>query len=150
VGFSFSQLSQQYHDEGAAEFVCPYPFDESGEAEQEWRKITSALQTSYQAMQITLLDGRDVNDVPKEELRHIRSLSRSILPNAIETKLAVTANARALRHFIQVRGTIEGDLEMRRVCCQLLSQLKVDAPNIFYDLSVASHPEDGLPIVVMT
>ena len=34
-----------------------------------------------------------------------RQAARSVLPNATETKIFVTANARALRHFIEMRGS---------------------------------------------
>jgi len=83
----------------------------------------------------------------KEINRAIRSAARSVLPNATETKIFVTANARALRHFFRVRGAIEGDEEMRRVSAALLALLKAEAPALFADYAVDALA-DGSPIVV--
>ena len=38
-----------------------------------------------------------------------RQAARSVLPNATETKIFVTANARALRHFIELRCNEHAD-----------------------------------------
>jgi thymidylate synthase ThyX len=45
-----------------------------------------------------------------------------------ETRIVVTANARALRHFLKVRGSIEGDSEMRSVSAELLKTLRAERP----------------------
>jgi len=82
----------------------------------------------------------------RELTRAIRSAARSVLPNATATKIVVTANARSLRYFLKVRGTIPGDLEMRIVATKLLEILKLESPAIFQDFEVAQM-QDG-PIVV--
>ena len=53
----------------------------------------------------------------------------------------------ALRHFFRVRGAIEGDSEMRRVCAQLLTLVQREAPNLFSDFSIRPLG-DGTPMVV--
>ena len=83
----------------------------------------------------------------KERSRSIRSTARSVLPNATESKIVVTANARALRHFLKVRGSIEGDSEMRIVSAELLKNLRLEAPNLFTDFSMQIL-RDGTPIVL--
>ena len=82
----------------------------------------------------------------KESLRHKRSLARSLLPNATATTLFVSANARALRHFFGLRGTIEGDYEMRQVCTVLLEKIRPDAPSFFEDFKIIDH-HDGEKII---
>jgi len=77
----------------------------------------------------------------REVQRAIRSAARSVLPNATETKIVVTANARAPRHFLRVRGTVPGDLEMREVAAVLLTELSVDAPSLFADLRIEQLPD---------
>ncbi len=84
----------------------------------------------------------------KERSRSIRSTARSVLPNATESKIVVTANARALRHFLKVRGSIEGDSEMRIVSAGTVPKnLRLEAPNLFgfFDADPA---RDGTPIVL--
>ena len=148
VGLSYSQLSQQYHDEHESDFVAPNGLDTSNLA-NEWHSITKELKFAYKKLKSEMMNGRDPKDIPKEELRNIRSITRSILPNAIETKIAVTGNVRALRHFIKLRGTIEGDMEMRTFSCCLLEKLKVEAPSLFLDLEVVENESDRQPIVVI-
>ena len=147
IGFSYSQLSQQYHDESESISITPTGLQEFPEAFDEWNKLTGQIKESYDTIYSHLLNGREIADIPKEELRQLRSISRSVLPNALETKLVISSNARALRHFIRIRGTIEGDLEMREYSCLLLSKLKTESPELFFDLSIEDNANDGLPII---
>jgi thymidylate synthase (FAD) len=62
-----------------------------------------------------------------------REAARSVLPNATETKIFVTANARALRHFIEMRGDAAADVEIRRLALAVLELLQHKAPNLFGD-----------------
>jgi thymidylate synthase (FAD) len=147
VGFSFSQLSQQYHDESEAGFVIPKGLEERPDMLREWNLLVTDVKEAYIRIQNSMLRNRKLGEIPKEELRLIRSISRSILPNATETKIAITANTRALRNFIKTRGTTEGDLEMREYSCQLLTVMKNECPAAFYDMAVVECTKDGLPIV---
>lgn len=83
----------------------------------------------------------------KEIKRAIRSAARSVLPNATETKILITANARAIRNFLKFRGSIPGDEEMRRVAAALLKILRIGARSFFFDFRIDTLP-DGSPIVV--
>lgn len=60
-----------------------------------------------------------------------REAARSILPNATETEIFVTVNARALRHFIELRGSEFADKEIRRLACCLLDLASKEAPDLF-------------------
>ena len=73
-------------------------------------------------------------------------MARTVLPNATQTKIVVTGNARAFRHFLRVRGCIPGDTEMRLVSAELFNVLPKEAPALFADSSTEQF-EDGLPIV---
>jgi thymidylate synthase (FAD) len=84
--------------------------------------------------------------LPAETRRALRSAARSVLPNAIESIVVATANARAIRHFLKLRGGIEGDPEMRLVAATLLNTLRPEGPALFADFLV-SYPDDNLPLV---
>ena len=71
-----------------------------------------------------------------------REAARSVLPNATETMIFVTANARALRHFIELRGNEGAEAEIRRVAVQFLRLMQKEAPNLFGDYEVRTL-EDG-------
>jgi thymidylate synthase (FAD) len=55
------------------------------------------------------------------------------LPNATETKIFVTGNARALRHFVEMRGSEHADAEIRRLAVAVLRVLQEVSPNLFGD-----------------
>lgn len=70
--------------------------------------------------------------------KQVREAARSVLPNATETKIFVTGNARALRNFIEMRGDIAADAEIRRVAIAVLRLLQVEAPNLFGDYEIVT------------
>lgn len=147
VGFSFSQLSQQYHDETTAKFVIPEEVKAAPAIMELWLRLIEELRRGYQSISNDLKAGSpSLHALSKEERRAIRSAARSILPNATETKLVFSANGRALRHFLTVRGAITGDLEMRRVSALIYSRLKIEAPSLLSGFEMSTH-EDGYPLV---
>jgi thymidylate synthase (FAD) len=149
IGFAFSQLSQQYHNEDDVEFVMPSQLKVSAEASAAWQKAVDTTQQAYRVVRKTLeLAPMDANAqlCGRELRRSIRSAARSVLPNAAETKVFFSANGRALRHFLRQRGSIPGDEEMRLVSSELLKVLSVDAPAMFQDFIEELLP-DGSPIV---
>lgn len=150
VGFAFSQLSQQYHDEKDAEFVEPSHLKEFPSALTAWRHAMQTAKEAYRTIAKSLQQLEAAPDLAlqqKELKRAIRSAARSVLPNATATKIMITANARALRHFLKVRGAIPGDEEMRRVAAALLTHLQIEAPSLFFDFAIDTLP-DGSPIVI--
>jgi thymidylate synthase (FAD) len=149
VGISFSQLSQQYHDESETNFVEPSLVRRSKACRVAWQKTVMTAKAAYtellQQLEVAA-DKCENSNAAKEQLRAIRTAARSVLPNATETTIVVTANARALRTFLKLRGAIVGDEEMRIVSSALLSHLRVEAPSLFEDFVVEYLP-DQTPIV---
>lgn len=143
VGFSYSQLSQQYHDESDANFVSPQGLSPNERA--IWQDAMEKALETYHA----LLRSCDIADMSFEARRRLRTAARSVLPNATETTIAVTANARAIRHFLKIRGSIVGDIEMRLVSAEILRLVASDAPSLFSDFE-SEILEDGWPIVVQS
>jgi thymidylate synthase (FAD) len=152
IGFSFSQLSQQYHEETDATFVEPAHLQKSVRAMQAWQNAMAVSRESYKEILDSLneLNGSPGLDLQQKEFkRAIRSAARSVLPNATETKIVVTANARALRHFFGVRGSIPGDVEMREVAAALFKLVRDEAPSLFADFTLGMLP-DGSPVLTRT
>lgn len=141
IGFSFSQLSQQYHDESEANVVPPEGLE--GEAKRIWETATSEAIDAYRRI-VELTDAN--NSVNSETKRRLRSEARSLLPNAVETIIAVTANARSIRHFLKLRGSLVGDIEMRLVSTAIYQMAVGDAPALFSDFEVVDY-SDGYPLV---
>lgn len=71
-----------------------------------------------------------------------REAARSVLPNSSETKVFFTANGRALRNFLELRGSRHADAEIRRLAIRLLIELQGESLNLFEDLRIVN-TEDG-------
>src|SRR5260370_34700297 len=82
-------------------------------------------------------------DEPARTLRRklARQAARSVLPNATETKIFVTANARALRHFIEMRASRHAEVEVRKLAVKVLEVMKVEAPSLFADYQLVPLPD---------
>jgi thymidylate synthase (FAD) len=79
-------------------------------------------------------------DEPNATLRRkqARQAARSVLPNATETRIVVTGNYRAWRHFIAMRATEHADVEIRQLAVECLRQLQKAAPNVFGDFEIST------------
>ena len=64
-----------------------------------------------------------------------------MLPNATETKIFFTGNARALRHFIELRGSEHAEVEIRKVAVELLRIMQKEAPSVFADYTLEPLPD---------
>lgn len=147
VGIAISQLSQQYHDESSAAFVAPVGLESSEQAVKAWQRAVEVAKSSYREILAVLEAAGDVNGLGKKEFRRrVRSIARSVLPNATETMLFVCANARTLRYLFEVRGSIAGDEEMRRVMAEIFLCVEKEAPQLFSDFHLETLP-DGSPIL---
>jgi thymidylate synthase (FAD) len=145
VGIAFSQLSQQYHEETDAVFVEPEHLQGSPQAMRAWREAISIVQQTYKTVLDSLMrqNASSIGGLDKKEFkRAMYSAARSILPNATETKIVMTANARTLRHIFAVRGTILGDIEMRQVMASLFRLVESEAPALFADFRLTKLPDD--------
>jgi thymidylate synthase (FAD) len=146
IGFSFSQLSQQYHDESEAPFVKPLGLERSPQALEAWEKAMHHARDAYREI-LLALDNGSSGKLDKEEKRFVRSVARSVLPNATESTIVVTANARAIRNFLKARGNIMGDLEMRAVCVELFARLLEESPALFQDFTIEKSSDGSLAVV---
>ena len=131
--FSYSQLSQRYVDESDSDFVEPDVIASDPELHGVWCEAVNAARTAYDRL-VTGLERRYASE-PEKTLRRklARQAARSVLPNATETKIFVTGNARALRHFIELRGSEHADVEIRKVAVAMLEILQVESPSLFGD-----------------
>jgi thymidylate synthase (FAD) len=131
--FSYSQLSQRYVNESDSDFIEPDVIAEDPELHAVWCEAVDAARQAYDK----LVEGlqKHYADLPEATLRRkmARQAARSVLPNATETKIFVTGNARALRHFIEMRGSEHADVEIRKVAVAMLKILQGESPNLFGD-----------------
>jgi len=141
AGFGYSQLSQRYVDESVAEYVEPAVIARNPELHRIW--LDSIAQSHQAYMRLTEKLHETFKDEPERTLRRklARQAARSVLPNATETKIFVTANARALRHFIEMRGSRHAETEIRQLATAVLKIMQAEAPNLFRDYTLVPLPD---------
>lgn len=141
AGWAYSQLSQRYVDESTAEYVEPDVIAADPELHRFW--LDSIAQTHAAYVHLAQKLQEKFSDEPDRTLRRklARQAARSVLPNATETKIFVTANARALRHFIEMRASRHAEVEIRKLAVQVLRILQKEAPHLFSDYELHPLPD---------
>ena len=157
AGFSYSQLSQRYVDESVAEYVEPDIIASDPELHTIWADAMSRIHDAY--VQLSRLLAQKLEDATfasrwlpadataTDRKKAARQAARSVLPNATETKIFVTANARALRHFLELRGSRHAEPEIRKLANRLLDVLQRESPHIFGDYQRVELPDGTFEIV---
>lgn len=133
AGMGYSQLSQRYVDESVAEYVEPDIIAQDAELHAIW--LNAVQQAHHAYMELAEKLSRKLSDIPERTARRkaARQAARSVLPNATETKIFVTANARAIRHFLEQRGHSTAEPEIRKLANRLLDVMQKESPNLFGD-----------------
>jgi thymidylate synthase (FAD) len=163
AGTAFSQLSQRFVDESDCRFVVPMALadevraakalmDREGSAAGpaivlcdpdlheriglRWIECVEFCRDAYEVLSNRLYS--KYADIPDKTLRRkrAREAARSVLPEATETRILFTANARALRHFCEMRGDIGADQQIRRVALKVLALMQAEMPQCFGDYAL--------------
>ncbi len=135
AGMAYSQQSQRFVDESTRwNVIAPPLFLQYPEALPSFRIACEQSFGWYETL-IEMFE-QQIGMRTTAQKKMIREASRSVLPNACETRLFVTMNGRAFRHFLEMRGSIEADAEIRRLAIALFGFAKTDAPNLFQDMSI--------------
>ena len=147
AGFAYSQRSQRYVDEAEGAAVLPPALRGDGDVVDEARRIFTEAMESASESYGQLVEGLEAVlpaeqfDSATDRRKAIRQAARSVLPNATETKIFVTGNVRAWRHFIEMRATRYADWEIRALALQVLDLLQREAPIMFGDFEVSELPD---------
>lgn len=146
-----SQLSQRYVDESEARYVVPPMYRDHPDLLEKWKNAMDAAHQAY----LDLVEATEpyvAEQYPElartERRKIVRQSARSVLPNACETKIFISANARALRHFFEMRGSPHADTEIRELAVAMCRLMKEEAPNMFSDLEIVL--EDGMEAIAVT
>ncbi|HTU93585.1 MAG TPA: FAD-dependent thymidylate synthase [Gemmataceae bacterium] len=141
TGWSYSQLSQRYVDESIAEYIEPDVIAGNPELHALWLNAVAHAHQAYVKLVEKLTE--QYKDEPDKTLRRklARQAARSVLPNATETKIFVTANARALRHFIEMRASRYADVDIRKLAVKVLQLMQTEAPHLFNDYQLVPLPD---------
>jgi len=68
--------------------------------------------------------------------KQAREAARCVMPNMTPTEIVITANHRTWRHFLNLRGSLDADAEIRELALQLFQWLREIEPAIYQDVEV--------------
>jgi thymidylate synthase (FAD) len=136
--FSYSQQSQPFVPEADAQVVLPPGMEDDPEVQELFLAHSDASRRAYTTL-LAKLEGKFAggsNAVLRR--KQARQAARAVLPNATETRIVVTGNYRAWRHFIAMRASEHADVEIRRLAITCLRQLADLAPAVFDDFEITT------------
>jgi thymidylate synthase (FAD) len=136
AGFAYSQLSQRYVDESDAAFVIPPAIIGDARLEEQWQAEIDRALAAYVRLVGELMEQYAWIPDRVHRRKMAREAARGVLPNSTETKIVVTANARAWRTMLELRAGEGADLEIRRLAVAVLRMLMEEAPGFFSDFEI--------------
>ncbi len=138
---SYSVKSQRYVGESEFSYVIPPEIEAIPEAKEEFTAAMEEDRRHYSRLAALLTEKhqrdlmRDGETDEKAALRKAQKMSREdarfVLPNACETKMVCTLNARELLHFFSLRCCNRAQWEIRGVANQMLGLVRKVAPDLF-------------------
>ncbi|MBE6777223.1 MAG: FAD-dependent thymidylate synthase [Ruminococcaceae bacterium] len=137
---SFSVKSQRYVREGAFEYVTPPEIESVPEAKKVYDEIMAEDQKRYDCLaailkekhiKTFLSEGKDQKEAEKLAEKKAIEDARFVLPNACETQMIMTMNARSLLNFFKHRCCNRAQWEIKDVADQMLALVLQVAPELF-------------------
>lgn len=154
AGFAFSQRSTRYtKEEDAAMVLDPFYADMYERSSQpnglhpveenllrtflvQCGEALAAYRETIEEFERFTADEREQLGMPSDPhafRKYCRGKARQLLPHALETRLTVTANLRAWRHFFEARTDRAAEEEIRRLAYALFIIILPWASNCFAD-----------------
>lgn len=122
---SYSQQSQRYvSEESGFDYVIPPIIKEDKELRAYFEAVMEQAQKAYNHI-VKSLESKGIKGEAANQD------ARFVLPNAAETKIIVTMNARELLHFFRQRCCLRAQWEIRQMAEEMLRLVKDVAPIIF-------------------
>jgi thymidylate synthase (FAD) len=148
IGFAFSQLSQRYVDGTKLRFVERPEFVKDEFFHSQFIDRIDQVSQYYDQLASYLLHRRApvVGEKRTDARKAVNQVARAVLPNETEAPIIVTANHRAWRHFLNMRGSAAAETEIRRVAVYLYRILSVLEPEIYQDFNVITLPDDTIAL----
>lgn len=137
---SYSQQSQRYVKLEGFEYIIPPHIKANKEACKIFIKAMEEDQKAYDKLADILTkkhfedlirEGEDEKTAKRKATKMAIEDARYVFPNACETKIVFTMNARTLLHFFNLRSCNRAQWEIRELSDQMLKLVKDIYPNIF-------------------
>jgi thymidylate synthase (FAD) len=129
---SYSQQSQRYVRLDQFEYIMPPEIEKDEKTKQIFIDAMRSSQNAY--IQLTeglkekhIKNGMDTTSAEKKAIED----ARYVFPNACETKIIATMNARTLMNFFKHRCCNRAQWEIKELADEMLKQVKEIAPVLF-------------------
>lgn len=129
---SYSQQSQRYVKLQQFEYIIPHEIQNDQKARNIFIIAMEQSQKSYNEL-VDVLKTKYINaglNALNAEKKAIED-ARYVFPNACETKIILTMNARSLMNFFKQRCCNRAQWEIRELADEMLKQVKEVAPALF-------------------
>ncbi|MCS6961575.1 MAG: FAD-dependent thymidylate synthase [Deltaproteobacteria bacterium] len=141
AGFAYSQQSTRYVDEIALRFVERPEFQEDEKLHSEFVERIEKTYFDYVALKDKLASSDLASlrvdpassHIATDRKKKINQTARMILSHEVEAPIVVTGNARAWRHFIEMRSHPSAELEIRNLAVSVFLCLNAIEKNLFDD-----------------
>lgn len=139
---SYSVQSQRYVRLDDFQFVVPPEIDSQPEAKTLFLEAMQEQAKAYMYLAKTLQEehtrnlmaqGMDADTALKKAEKMANEDARFVLPNACETKILFTMNARSLKHFFSLRCCNRAQWEIRELAREILCIVFPIAPALFWN-----------------
>lgn len=140
---SYSQQSQRYVKLDQFEYIVPPAIERNEIALELFRNAMREDQKTYDALVSTLEASYKEENVkkghPEKKAKAMAEKAaiedaRFVFPNACETKIVVTMNARSLINFFQHRCCNRAQWEIRAMADEMLRLVRAVTPNVFGEI----------------
>lgn len=137
---SYSVQSQRYVREAHFDYVTPPEVENDPQALEAFKEAMRDAQESYDRIAAILKEkhtarlmgeGLDEKSASRKAEKLAIEDARFVLPNACDTKMIVTMNARSLQNFFALRCCRRAQWEIRAVADQMLALVSAVAPTLF-------------------
>jgi len=125
---SYSVRSQRYQDESEGQIAGEFDDEETEFVVQ----VENHAIYAYNRL-VALYQSRGM------DRKQARERARLVLPGGWGTEFLVTANLRAWRYVINLRGSEHADAQIREFAVEVAHQLRDYAPNVMQDLEFYTH-----------
>ena len=137
---SYSVQSQRYVDKSDFDYIMPPEIAAIPEAAAKFEEIMEQLGTGYEELRTLLKNGHkdrlmaagaDEKDADFKAGKMANEDARLVLPNACDTRIIFTINARSLHNFFRLRCCNRAQWEVRTLADEMLRLCREVSPVLF-------------------
>jgi thymidylate synthase ThyX len=122
---NYKELEEDFFEE------AEHQFDRYDLTRKKWGRILEAK-----------LSADALAALGRSGLRKLKNqVARTFLGNFVEAPIYVSMNTRALRHFMNMRGSKFAETEIRALSLKLFELVSVELPHILQDVSIEELPD---------